>query len=417
MDSQQPMDSTTKIQTAGIDAQANNSLPPDAPADFSFSAWFKRNNPLYLSSVLFMLAGLYLVSSEAQNNNLDIHSLLAFFTVQNVYEIIMVSMAIYLLKLGIQPRHGKLLLLFVLLFLGDVTFYQVRISGLSLWYGNLATIIYMILAAVKFAVVIKTLKLTMHYWRIFYVFASFTLIWTGPKISYTIMDSIGTAGDPSISPTNLLYLIWLAAGLIQLPVVIKNWKNNKLEQEISHPMLGNETTFWRYLMIFPFIMMPIQLFINVMADSAFTLKETTPAATLIIPWLIISGFFVEALWKNKIRKHIEINNFDTIILTLTTLLVLGTSHGEFFPVITNYVLVISGLMITWLTRRNAISALTMSLLLMYFTGKQLLQGATQAVNYGKQLSKTAWASILMLGSFIMLGLGFLFSLKNNDSKK
>lgn len=416
MDSQQPTESNKPLTPPGDVFHNQNTHPPAPPAKFSLSEWLKNNNPLYLLSVLFMLTGLYLVSSEAQNNNLNIHSLLAFFTVQNVYEIIMLSMAIYLLKQGIQPRHGKLLLLFVLLFLGDVTFYQVRISGLSLWYGNLATFIYLILAAVKFFIVIKSLKLTIHSWRIFYVFASFTLIWTGPKISYTVMDSIGTSATAIISPTNLIYLIWLAAGLIHLPVLIKNWKNNSLEKKVAHPMLGNETTFWRYLMIFPFIMMPVQLLINVMADSTFTISKTTPAATLVIPWLLISGFFVEALWKNKIRKHMDINNFDTLILTLTTLLVLGTSHGGLFPVLINYLLVITGLMITWLTRRNAISALTMSLLLMYFTGRQLLKGATQALNYGKQLSRTAWASILMLGAFIMLGLGFLFSLKNNGKE-
>ncbi|MGM0601600.1 MAG: hypothetical protein ACQETH_17440, partial [Candidatus Rifleibacteriota bacterium] len=93
MDSQQPLNSNSDIQTPGEISQSDYPHSPVPPANFSFSDWFKRNNPLYLLSVLFMLTGLYLISSEAQSNNLDIQSLLAFFSVQNVYEIIMLSMA------------------------------------------------------------------------------------------------------------------------------------------------------------------------------------------------------------------------------------------------------------------------------------------------------------------------------------
>ncbi|MFZ5952525.1 MAG: hypothetical protein ACOYXC_17625, partial [Candidatus Rifleibacteriota bacterium] len=209
------------------------SMPPEnGPVNIEPEpgGWFSENNPLYLLSVFFMLLGLHLVSSDAQASNISIHGLLAFFAVQNIYEIIMVGMALYLLKNKVQPGHGKLLLLFVMLFLGDVTFYQVRISGLSVFYGNLATMIYMTLALIKLIAVIKILRLSIYHWRIFYVVSSFTLIWIGPKIAYNIMDSVGKEATTYFDATTIIYLLWLAAGLIHLPVIIQNWFNNRLNE-------------------------------------------------------------------------------------------------------------------------------------------------------------------------------------------
>ncbi|HMM58684.1 MAG TPA: hypothetical protein PKC25_00990, partial [Candidatus Rifleibacterium sp.] len=155
------------------------------------SQWLRNNNPLYLLSVVLMLGGLYLVGSELETGKVSSLAVSGFFLVQNIYEIIMVAMALYLLKKKIQPQHGKLLLFFVLLFLGDLTFYQVRISGLSTAAGGIATGVYMLMAAVKLAAVIKVLGLTVHHTRLFFAAGAFSLIWVAPKVGYYLVDSIG----------------------------------------------------------------------------------------------------------------------------------------------------------------------------------------------------------------------------------
>jgi hypothetical protein len=398
---------------APVDENDDQGLPPDSGDDDNdgFGRWFRDNNPLYLLSVLFMLLGLHLVSSDAQASNLGVNGLLAFFAVQNVYEIVMVVMALYLLKNQIQAGHGKILLLFVLLFLGDVTFYQVRISGLSAFYGNMATLIYMILGLIKFAAVIKVLNLTIYHWRILYVGGAFTLIWVGPKLAYNIVDSVGRAASGYFDATSIIYFVWCAAGLIHLPLIIENWRKSSLSDDKEHLLVGNETTFWRYLMIFPMVMMPIQLILNVMADSSLSLAKSTPAITLVLPWLIMAGFFVQAMWRKAIEESVGINNFDGGLLAFSLIVVMATTQAEVVPVTLNFVLVVTGMIITLITRGNLFSGVGLSIIIVYFAGRQLLEVGKQAVDYGSGMSRTAWAAILMVGSFFMLGLGFLISIR------
>jgi len=398
---------------APIEETDSYGLPPESgnDDDDGFGRWFRDNNPLYLLSVLLMLLGLHLVSSDAQASNLGVHGLLAFFAVQNVYEIIMVVMALYLLKNQIQAGHGKILLLFVLLFLGDVTFYQVRISGLSAFYGNMATMVYFVLGLIKFAAVIKVLNLTIYHWRIFYVGGAFALIWIGPKLAYNIVDSVGKAASGYFDATSIIYFVWCAAGLIHLPLVIENWRKSTLSEEKEHHLVGNETTFWRYLMIFPMVMMPIQLILNVMADSSLSLAKSTPAITLVLPWLVMAGFFVQAMWRKAIEESVGLNNYDGGLLAFSLIVVMATTQAEVVPVTLNFVLVVTGMVLTLITRGNLFSGLGLSMIIVYFSGKQFLEIGKQAVNYGSGMSKTAWAAILMAGSFFMLGLGFLISIR------
>jgi len=113
-------------------SSSGRSRPPKMPKpelQNEFFSWFSNNNPLYLLSVVLMLAALYLVSSEVEAGKTTVFTVCSFFAVQNLYELVMIGMALYLLKKHIQSDHGKLLLILVLVFLGDLTGYQVHIAG------------------------------------------------------------------------------------------------------------------------------------------------------------------------------------------------------------------------------------------------------------------------------------------------
>ncbi|MFZ5952898.1 MAG: hypothetical protein ACOYXC_19500, partial [Candidatus Rifleibacteriota bacterium] len=157
--------------------------------------------------------------------------------------------------------------------------------------------------------------------------------------------------------------------------------------------------------------MPIQLILNVMADSSLTLSKMTPPISLVLPWVILGGMFVQALWKSAIEENIGINNYDTALLGFALIIIMATTQADQVPVIINFVLVITGLLVTFITRANMMNGLALSLIVVYFSGKQLLEMAKNAVSYGSGLSRTAWAAILMTGSFISLGLGFMISLR------
>lgn len=375
----------------------------------SFSEWFQKNNPLYLLSVVMMLAGLYLAGSELETGNVSPMLVSGFFAIQNLYELLMVGMALYLLKNRIQPEHGKLLLIFVLLFLGDLTFYQVRISGLSATAGALATTIYIILAAIKFAAVIKVLNLTLHRTRIFYIFSAFIMIWVAPKIAYLMIDSIGSESLSYFDGSYVFYSLWLIAGLIHLPLIIENWRTNTLATACENPSLGNETSFWRWLIIFPFIMLPVHLFLHVMSESYRVLGPTLPAAAVIAPWLLGAAFFAQTLWRHHLESDAQLNFIDSAIMLSFMATVMFTSPVFNLPAVINHVLLAAGMLVTGFTRGNYVNLVGMTAACSWYGGNELWKGATSAVQYGSKLSRTTWAGILMLASFILLFAGFIFS--------
>lgn len=387
------------------------------PDNNSFVEWFRKNNPLYLLSVVLMLFGLYLAGSELETGNVSALAVSGFFAIQNLYEILMVGMALYLLKNRIQPEHGKLLLIFVLLFLGDLTFYQVRISGLNAAAGSVATVVYILMAVIKFAAVIKVLGLTIHKARIFYVFSAFTLIWVAPKVAYLIVDSIGKESLSYFDGSYSFYTLWLIAGLIHLPLIIENWKTNLLNTHQENAYLGNETTFWRWLIIFPFVLLPVQLLLNVMSDSYRMVNPTLPTAAIIAPWLLGAAFFIQTLWRHHIRTHNHLNTFDSIVMLSFLAIVMLTSSAVTLPVVINYFLLITGLVVTWLTRDNHLNASGMAFVGLWHAGDQMLRGASSVVHYGSGLSRLAWAGILMFGSFVLLVTGFIFSIGKPASGK
>ncbi len=386
----------------------------DAPG---IVAWFSKNNPLYLLSVVLMLTGLYLAGSELETGHVSSLAVSGFFVVQNLYEIIMVAMALYLLKKKIQPEHGKLLLLFVLLFLGDLTFYQVRISGLSMAAGGIATAVYMVLAAIKLAAVIKILGLTVHRARLFYACSAFALIWVAPKIAYFLVDSIGRESLSYFDGSYVFYSMWLIAGLIHLPLIIENWRSSNLNEPVANEYFGNETTFWRWLVIFPFVVLPLQMTMNVMSDSYRFIDPTLPVATVVAPWLLAAAFLAQSLWRHLFTSQNGLNICDSVIMISFMALIKLSSPELNAPVIINYALLIAGMLATWFTRGNYVNASALALLGMWHTGQQIMAGARTVVSYGSGLSRIAWAGILMSVSFVLLVTGFLFSISRGNSEE
>lgn len=377
-------------------------------------AWLKKNNPLYLLSVVLMLAGLYLAGSELETGKVSSLAVSGFFVIQNLYEIIMVAMALYLLKKKIQPEHGKLLLFFVLLFLGDLTFYQVRISGLSAEAGWLATVVYMLLAVIKLAAVVKILGLTIHRSRLVYAGTAFGLIWVAPKIAYMIVDSVGKESLGFFDATYVFYSLWLIAGLIHLPLIIENWRTSNLNLPASNEYFGNETTFWRWLLIFPFVVLPLQMAMNVMSDAFSFVSPTLPVAAVIAPWLLAAAFFAQSLWRHLISTNATLNICDSIIMLVFLVLVKASSPYMGTPVVINHLLLVAGMLVTWLSRGNAVNGGVLALVGIWHTGSQMLQGAKTVAAYSSGLSRLAWAGILMSVSFVLLVTGFLFSISRKE---
>ncbi|MBF0501615.1 MAG: hypothetical protein HQM09_15860 [Candidatus Riflebacteria bacterium] len=390
-----------------------------------FTEWLLENNPLYLVSVLLMFLGLHLVSRDASGENGSIWTIVAFFGVQNVYELFMIGMSLYLLTAKINARHGKILLILVLLFLTDLTFYQVRISAMSAVVGAWASGIYLFLAGIKIAAAVKVLAIRVRWERLIYPLMAFAVIYFSPQYLYHVVDGIGLkqAGGPTpvipFSGVHEVYMIWLVAAFIHIPVIVGAWRKNDLEGTIENQYLGDENGFYRWLLLFPFIVLPVQLMVNVMNDVTASNAAIGFLGFNLVPYLLVAVFFIQLFIRSFIDQVWSLNSYDFIALTVVFCYALGseTSNNAFaFPYAFNRFLIILAHIAVMVTRSNLGSAWFLMTVAAWYSFSGITHVAGKAVTYGQSLSKTAWAVILMIGSFVFLGLGFLVSLKSHQKK-
>lgn len=378
-------------------------------------------NPLYLLSVLLMIAGLYLVNSAASENSVGVETVAGFFGVQNVYEIVLVAMAIYLLRTGTNSRHGKLLLLFVMVFLADLTFYQVRIAVMDRSWAFVLSSFYLMIGAAKVWAVLTWLEIKVRWERLVYPFLAFGMIYFAPQYLYSVMDSVGSgrSGMPFSGQVDV-YLIWLVAAAIQLPVIVANWRKSSLETAEPNPYVGDATMFSWALLLFPFVVLPFQLEKNVMADAVAGNGEIGSLAFVYVPYLLAGVFFLQSFFRSLVAKYWTVNGFDAVVLVALTAVAVMTSRADEIGgglSNINWYLLLGAHLAVAITRRNLISASFLGILVLRYFGLGIKSVAHDVYDYGRALSTTAWAALLMAGSFISLGLGFLLSLGTKDLRK
>ncbi|HOY68494.1 MAG TPA: hypothetical protein PLP29_16570 [Candidatus Ozemobacteraceae bacterium] len=378
-------------------------------------------NPLYLLSVLLMIGGLYLIGSAASERVVQVDTVAGFFGIQNVYEIVLVAMAIYLLRTGTNSRHGKLLLIFVMVFLADLTFYQVRIATMDPTWGFVIGLLYLALGAAKVGAVLYWLEIRPRWELLVYPFFSFGMIYFAPQYLYWVLDKVGVGhtGTP-FSGQAEVYMIWLLAALIQLPVIVSCWRRSGLETPEPNAAFGDATTLYRALLLFPFVALPFQLEKNVMADAVAGNGAIGSLSFVYVPYLLAGAFFVQSFFRNWITKLYTVNAFDAVILMSLTLLALLTERSDAAAsglTNINWYIIIGAHLAVALTRRNLVSASFLGLVVLRHVGVGVKTAAADAYEYGRNLSTTAWAALLMAGSFISLGLGFLVSLGSKDPRK
>ena len=106
---------------------------PAAPAQNlarkNFLHFIIDHNPCYLLSGLFMLAGCWLLNFALYTRAGDIRKLLLLLLIVNIYEFLLITLGLALIKRIAFKRDGRILLALEALFLIDITF----TSGIPTW--------------------------------------------------------------------------------------------------------------------------------------------------------------------------------------------------------------------------------------------------------------------------------------------
>ncbi len=408
-------------------------VPPTGDGEAAeWANWLYENNPLYLMSVLFMFLGLFLVSkaSYSLEGGATYTTVVGFFAIQNIYELIMVGMALYLFLNRVNNRHGKILLVFVMLFVSDLSFYLARISTMEA--GKTAAIspamiagIYWSMAALKVAAVVYFLDIRIRIERLIYPLCALALIYFAPQYIYQLVDAIksDSAKNTALATQGFtgyyeLYVIWFVAALIQLPVIIGSWRRNDLDSARAHRFLGDENAFYRFLLMFPFIVLPLQIVLNNEPDIRAKILQMQDTSYNYIPYLICGIFFMQQFCRRQIEESIGLNTYDFAMLMVVFMLALSTranaavnQNFNITPWTIHQAMIIIAHIACFVTRGNLYCAGFLAFFACYHMWTWLCAMAQRSVEEMRTWSSLTWAQILMAGSFLLLGLGFAVSVK------
>src|SRR5687767_14093277 len=118
-------------------------------------------NPFYLISAMFMLAGLFSLNDSLDWSPLPVGNVLILIATLNVYEMLLIGLAMYLYQRGVR-RDATMLLVIEAFFLVDAGFLNSEIFTQDLEIGLIVNLIVLVLAAVKVACVFRGLHLPLR---------------------------------------------------------------------------------------------------------------------------------------------------------------------------------------------------------------------------------------------------------------
>ncbi|MBI4834025.1 MAG: hypothetical protein HY811_04295 [Planctomycetes bacterium] len=178
------------------------------------------NNPFYLISALLMIIGCYLVLSPFQQGARSLADILIYLSIVNVYEVILIVTAIYIMVKKQVFRDGIILLIIEGFFLADVTLINPVFQFQGLWAGLFLSMLAIGLSATKIFLIVKYLNLSLS--PIFYRFMVIGMVFL-----YLFGNIIALGIRQGFNNEMLMFIIWSTAGII--PIALLGISNKKGE--------------------------------------------------------------------------------------------------------------------------------------------------------------------------------------------
>src|SRR5262245_20182145 len=119
--------------------------------------FLRKHNPFYLLSALSMLVGCYTLSQALRLETGHSWKLLVLLGTLHVYELLLIGLALFLIERRRLPRDGGILLRLAVLFLADATLLNAETFAVDVTLGALANLAFLVLAALKLGLVVRTL--------------------------------------------------------------------------------------------------------------------------------------------------------------------------------------------------------------------------------------------------------------------
>jgi hypothetical protein len=163
-------------------------------------------NPFYLISAMFMLGGLFSLNDSLDWSPLPVGNVLILIATLNLYEMLLIGLAIFLHQRGVR-RDATMLLVIEAFFLVDAGFLNSEIVTQDLQIGLIVNLILLVLAAVKVACVFRALHLPLRSGPFALVMLQVAVLTTMPGVFKYVSNSHNGA-----LPAVTMYAFWWVIG-------------------------------------------------------------------------------------------------------------------------------------------------------------------------------------------------------------
>jgi len=171
------------------------------------------HNPFYLLSALCMLAGCVALTNSLSYIPLRLPRLLLLIATLNLYEIMLVGLAIFLIARRNLLRDGKMLLSIEAVFLVDAAFLNAEIFAADVKVGLLANAALLLLAAGKLAAVFWALGLPLRGVAFPMIVGQLAMLYAIPGVFRAVSQD-----HDGVLPPLVVYAAWWAVAM--LPILL-----------------------------------------------------------------------------------------------------------------------------------------------------------------------------------------------------
>lgn len=393
------------------------STSPAAPAPapmFTRRSWLHfiiDHNPCYLLSGLFMLAGCWLLNFALYTRAGDIRKLLLLLLIVNIYEFLLITLGLALVKRIAFKRDGRILLALEALFLIDITFTSGILSTIDLSIGLLINATLLSLAAIKVFLVLGGLKLPNSTRMAVFILLQIACVLLIP----TLFKYIALPHHGRITAVNVYFTWWLTA----LLPLIALFLHHLPRRSFLHP-IGTEHCLALLFMILPFASLIIHLHSSAWVYSIhFTPAFITP----LLIGLAISANFLEPHLQRYLIARIQLFLIGASIL-------LSTAHNDLLfslglgPTLSplRLTLLTSVLLFLYFIHHHDNLTFLWTALICLFAA---ILGPTLPIMWQNLIAistssrrlvpktTTEWGILSVTSSFLLLAIGALFSVKKH----
>ncbi|HYO09189.1 MAG TPA: hypothetical protein VER17_09470 [Tepidisphaeraceae bacterium] len=234
-----------------------SSFPAHATVPLSLRSPVARmlidHNPFYLLSAACMLFGVFALNGSLDYSPIGVRKLLTMIVMLNVYEAIIIALAVFLLRRGIR-RDALLLLIVEAFFLADVGFLNMEIFATHAAVGLLVNVLLLAAAAVKVGFIFRAAGIPLADPRMAFVMIQVAVLFAVPGL----FASIARRHDDFLSPL-VIYCGWWLAGALPVAYTMTVGSLDVFRRRSDGRAPGADVILSRVLLVLPMLSLIVHL--------------------------------------------------------------------------------------------------------------------------------------------------------------